>query len=415
MKTLSPFITVLSLLTLAGPSAAQLSSPPAKEVAPAAGSSPVERDGITVYRGQPFLVRHGRAALINRALVPEGQVLTWEGRLVPLPSGFSIYDNVGAAKNGFMVFGGQAYWLHNGRAALINSTVVPEGQVLTAQGTLAPMPSDFSGFTRDNGPAGVPQPLTQELGTQALPNQAGIPQALKGDDLQSGAQTPSAGGTAAVNAGTQGVVGSPGGAGMSPRGVGGSVNAGGVVSANNLLLNAGTPLINGIPATNAAVVGGAGVNANGGTMTTISGGATIPAGLNSNTAVGAQTPTANTAGGVPATTAGGTTANTAGARTANTAVGTNANTAGGTRAPTGNTAGGTRAPTGNTAGGTRAPTGNTASGTRAATGTTTGGAAVTGGASVGGGSGGTGGSSGGSGGGSGGGGGGAGGGAGGGR
>ena len=50
---------------------------------------------------------------------------------MPLPSGFSIYDTVAVEKDGILVFGGQAYWLHNGQAALINNTVVPEGQVLT--------------------------------------------------------------------------------------------------------------------------------------------------------------------------------------------------------------------------------------------------------------------------------------------
>lgn len=180
MKTTSPILTVCFLLAFAWPSVAQTLSPPSREVSTPSANAGVVSDGIAVYRGQAYLLHNGRAAMINRALVPEGQYITWDGRLAALPTGFSIYDNLAAEKDGFMVLNGQTYWLHGGQAALLNKTVVPDGQVLTADGRLVPLPPDFSGFVRDRTPAGSVPSLNSELGTQALPNQAGVPQILQG-------------------------------------------------------------------------------------------------------------------------------------------------------------------------------------------------------------------------------------------
>ena len=45
-------------------------------------------DGVVFYLGHTYLIRNGRAALVDAILVPEGQVLTPEGRLVVLPTDF---------------------------------------------------------------------------------------------------------------------------------------------------------------------------------------------------------------------------------------------------------------------------------------------------------------------------------------
>jgi len=274
MKTSSHLITVLSLLMLAGPSVAQTLSPPATEVAPSSNNSAVVSDGISIYRGQAYLLRNGRAAVINRALVPEGHFLTWEGRLAALPSGFSVYDNITSERDGFMVFHGQTFWLHGGKAALLNSKVVPEGQVLTPGGQLMPLPSDFSGFVRDRTPAGSTEPLTTALGTQALPNQAGVPQIHQGTDLRPSALPAGVNGAAVRgNAGEAGAVSGTGG-----------VNSSGFVS------NEGGVITN---ANNVVVTGGGRPNGVQGNVST-----------NVGTAAVLPAPTASTGGGVPATTGG---------------------------------------------------------------------------------------------------------------
>lgn len=181
---------VCSLLAFAWPLAAQTLSPPSREVSPSTNDAGVVSDGIAIYRGQAYLLRNGRAAMINRALVPEGRYITWEGRLVTLPAGLSIYDSITAEKDGFMVFNNLAFWLHRGQATLLNNTVVPDGQVLTVDGRLVPLPSNFSGFVRDRTPAGSALPVSSDPGTEALPNQAGVPQILQGGYLQSPTATP---------------------------------------------------------------------------------------------------------------------------------------------------------------------------------------------------------------------------------
>lgn len=86
MKTsIKLFIAVLGASCVL-PAIAQVQKiPPSRQVKPSANNSDVVPDGITVYHGQTFLLLNGRAALVNAKLVPEGTVLTRAGRLVPMP------------------------------------------------------------------------------------------------------------------------------------------------------------------------------------------------------------------------------------------------------------------------------------------------------------------------------------------
>jgi len=47
------------------------------------------QDGIAIHKGRPYLLRNGHAWLIDVTLVPEGQLLTDDGLLVPLPAGIT--------------------------------------------------------------------------------------------------------------------------------------------------------------------------------------------------------------------------------------------------------------------------------------------------------------------------------------
>jgi hypothetical protein len=83
-------------------------------------------------------------------------------------------------REGLFAIQGQAYRIRNGRMLRVNAVLVPDGQVLTAEGQLVPLPLDFSGFMLDRAPDGtvLQTPLVQ-TGPQVLSGQAGVPQAPK--------------------------------------------------------------------------------------------------------------------------------------------------------------------------------------------------------------------------------------------
>ena len=97
--------------------------------------------------------------MVDAFLVPEGQVLTPEGRLVVLPTDF-VNDISPTVREGLFTVRGQVYLIRNGLISRVNAKLVPEGQVLTAEGLLLPRPADFSGFVLDHAPNST-EPPTQ--------------------------------------------------------------------------------------------------------------------------------------------------------------------------------------------------------------------------------------------------------------
>lgn len=179
MKPL-PFLLLAATLAGCCAASAQTASPPAKEVIPTIMDTNIVPDGIVFYRDQTYLIRHKRAALVNAILVPEGQVLTPEGRLVQLPTDF-VEDVSPTVKEGLFTIRDQAYLIRNGRMTRVNAQLVPEGRVLTTDGQLLPLPADFSGFVLDRGPDGKVLPTPPQLsGPQVLPGQSGVPQVEQG-------------------------------------------------------------------------------------------------------------------------------------------------------------------------------------------------------------------------------------------
>ena len=53
--------------------------------------APAVQDGIVFHNGQPYVIRNGRALLIDATLIPQGQIYTNEGKLVPLPNNFTAF------------------------------------------------------------------------------------------------------------------------------------------------------------------------------------------------------------------------------------------------------------------------------------------------------------------------------------
>jgi|GEM_PF-1383817 len=172
-----PLILLAAVLVCYGPAVAQSGIPRALEYQPKASETSTVHDGIVFYRGQTYLIRHSRAALVDVTLVPKGQVLTAAGRLVPLPSDFANATTPTLREGLFAVLG-QAYLIRHGRMQRVNAELVPEGKVLTAQGQLVPLPLDFSGFVLDRAPDGtvLQAPLVQAE-PQLLSRHAGVPQA----------------------------------------------------------------------------------------------------------------------------------------------------------------------------------------------------------------------------------------------
>lgn len=169
------------------PAAAQVANPPSKQATASGNDSAVVPDGISFYHGQTYLLRNGRAALVDATLVPEGKVLTRAGRLVPMPPELTGRPEArnqitpsatsDAVQDGIVHMRGQSYLVRGTTLQTIDSRLIPEGAVLNATNTLSPLPSDFSGFNLERSPAGTSTlPTRTGDGTQALSGQAGVPQ-----------------------------------------------------------------------------------------------------------------------------------------------------------------------------------------------------------------------------------------------
>ena len=93
-----------ALLALSWPAAGQvISSAPTGTLT---DSGPVVPDGIVFHNGRPFMIRNGRATLIDATLVPNGQILTHDGRLVAMPVNYGGFAQ-GTAQPGPAVQPGQ--------------------------------------------------------------------------------------------------------------------------------------------------------------------------------------------------------------------------------------------------------------------------------------------------------------------
>lgn len=169
-----PLILLAAVLACHGSAAAQSGIPRALEFQPTERVTSVVHDGIVFHSGQTYLIRNNRAVLVDAILVPEGQVLTAEGRLVTLPNDF-VNDATPTVREGLFAVRGQAYLIRNGLMLRVDAALVPEGQVLTADGRHVPLPLDFSGFVLDRAPDGTVLPTPQApAGTRMLKGQAGV-------------------------------------------------------------------------------------------------------------------------------------------------------------------------------------------------------------------------------------------------
>ena len=97
--------TTAAFFLSALPAVAQVTSPlkptpaPTRSTPATAAVSPAP-DGIVFYNGQAYLVRKGRALVIDEKLVPKGQILTFDGKFVSIPSTYTDFPEVIAPKKG---------------------------------------------------------------------------------------------------------------------------------------------------------------------------------------------------------------------------------------------------------------------------------------------------------------------------
>lgn len=96
-------LILLTTLTVAfsWPALAQTAAPVAGgNNANAAATAPVIEDGIVFYSEAAYLIRNGRATRIDATLIPNGHLLTTDGRLVPVPMNYTGFQQgAGAAQN----------------------------------------------------------------------------------------------------------------------------------------------------------------------------------------------------------------------------------------------------------------------------------------------------------------------------
>jgi hypothetical protein len=65
----------------------------------AVGKAAAIQDGIVFHDGLPYLIRNGRALIIDSTLVPQGQILTNDGKFRPIPPTFTDFPAVTVRKS----------------------------------------------------------------------------------------------------------------------------------------------------------------------------------------------------------------------------------------------------------------------------------------------------------------------------
>ena len=172
MKTpLAPSVAAV-LLALAWPAAAQVISSPAVATLTDTGVP----DGIVFYNGRPFVIRNGRATLIDATLVPNGQILLHDGRLVALPKNYAgvpqgttqpVTQQGQPAQPGLPLQPGQP--LQQGQPAVPGQTATPAAQPPVVPGTVV-LPPQTPGANPGTIPGNLVVPSGKTpAGTPAVP------------------------------------------------------------------------------------------------------------------------------------------------------------------------------------------------------------------------------------------------------
>lgn len=171
------------------------SAPPPPAAREEVGISSI--DGITISGKDALVTRNGVTSrvtdeiqLTNGTRVrPDGtivlsngtplslkatQVLTFAGEVREVPvrpnpvRAAATSIAVPATPDGVVVYNGVPYFVHNGRASIIDAKLIPPGQILLADGQLAPLPASSIDFPPVDVPKGTPQQTRiGEPGTKA--------------------------------------------------------------------------------------------------------------------------------------------------------------------------------------------------------------------------------------------------------
>ncbi|MDZ4288009.1 MAG: hypothetical protein U0984_08625 [Prosthecobacter sp.] len=181
MKTYSFLAcTVAAALTLgfnahADPGQSGSSQAPLSPATPAAPDPDVRdpsdnrsHDGVALVNGTYYLIRNQAASRLDSGVLPAGQMLADDGRLVPIPDNVSGLGATGGARavaganttadpnrtavleKGVVMQNGNVYIVHNGKAMQVDIET-KKGQMLTFDGKVISIPEGVIGLT--DGPA----------------------------------------------------------------------------------------------------------------------------------------------------------------------------------------------------------------------------------------------------------------------
>jgi hypothetical protein len=154
------------LLAQVAQPAAPTGNPKGSETSTA--SAPAVTDGIVFYHGRAYVIRGGRAYLIDSTLVPNGQVLTPDGRLVPLQPGFTGFPQGTQVQPGTQPQTGTQQPSGPGNAASGPFGTVPAGSV--TPGVVQRTPANEPGLPKTLPGPGHLAPAAPAPGTLAPGN-----------------------------------------------------------------------------------------------------------------------------------------------------------------------------------------------------------------------------------------------------
>lgn len=142
----------------------------ARQSGSTSGSATSTSAGLVIHNGTPYIVRNNQATRLDATTLQSGQMMTADGRAIDIPKGIAglnqLNSSQGGSENatarqsgavsgsatgentqdGIILKDGVPYIVHNGRAKAIDTTTLPDGQMMTFEGQTMAVPSGVTGL-----------------------------------------------------------------------------------------------------------------------------------------------------------------------------------------------------------------------------------------------------------------------------